>query len=124
MQIINQANELGQPHHLPLTFYQNDKKEVKYLTGQAFTELVRQQIKIAFPNIPVEELKIYSMHSLRVTPCNLLHEAGMDGSYIKLRCRWKSDCYEIYLCNAAKIRHQHVDALQVADEELIVMSMM
>ena len=42
MQIIDRADELGQPHHLPLAVYQNDKKEVKYLTGQAFTEFVCQ----------------------------------------------------------------------------------
>ena len=124
MQIIDRADELGQPHHLPLAVYQNEKKEVKYLTGQAFTEFVRHQIKKTFPMIPDEELKLYSTHSLRVTAANLLHEAGKDGSYIKLRCRWKSDCYEIYLRNTAKIRQQHAEALQVADDELIAMNVM
>jgi len=53
----------------------------------------------------------------------LLHEAGKDGSYIKLRCRWKSDCFEIYLRNTVKIRRQHAEALQVADNELVAMGM-
>ena len=74
--------------------------------------------------IPEEELRLYSTHSLQVTAANLLHEAGKDGSYIKLRCRWKSDCYEIYLRNTAKIRQQHAEALQVADDELIAMNVM
>jgi len=101
-----------------------DKHEVTYLTGQACTEIVHKQIKIAFPMIPEEELRLYSTHSLYVTAANLLHEVGKDGSYIKLRCRWKSDCYEIYLHNhnSAKIRRQHAEALALADEELIAMS--
>ena len=74
--------------------------------------------------IPDQELKLYSTHLLRVTAANLLHEAGKDGSYIKLRCRWKNDCYDIYLCNTAKIRQQHAEALQVADEGLIAMNVM
>ena len=81
-----------------------------------------QQIKIAFPMISEEELRLYSTHALYVTAANLLHEVGKDGSYIKLRCRWKSDCYEIYLHNSAKIRRQHAEALLLADEELIAMS--
>ena len=32
--------------------------------------------------------------------------------------------FDIYLRNTAKIRHKHADALQVVDEELIVMSVM
>ena len=42
MQIIDRADKLGQPHHLPLATYQNNKKKVKYLTGQAFTGFVHQ----------------------------------------------------------------------------------
>ena len=42
-----------------------------------------------------------------------------------LRCRWKSDCFEIYLRNTVKIRRQHAEALQVAvaDNEFVAMGM-
>ena len=121
MQIIDRADQLGQPHHLPLAVFKDTAGKVKYLTGQVYTEFVRQQIKKAYPLIPDNELSLYSTHSLRVTAANLLHEAGKDGSYIKLRCRWKSDCFEIYLRNTVKIRRQHAEALQVADNELVAM---
>jgi len=63
------------------------------------------------PNISSEELKLISTHSLRVTACVLLPEAGKDGWYIKLRLRWLSDCFDIYLRNTKVITSQHRDDL-------------
>ena len=41
MQIIDRADQLGQPHHLPLTVFKDTAGKVKYLTGQVYTEFVR-----------------------------------------------------------------------------------
>ena len=38
-------------------------------------------------------------------------EEGKDGTYIKLRLRWLSDCYTIYLRNSEIIIAQHDEAL-------------
>ena len=75
------------------------------------------------PNITDEELSLYSCHSIRVTACVLLHEAGKDGTYIKLRLRWKSECFQIYLRNTATIRAQHTEALRLADDILAEMEL-
>ena len=43
--------------------------------------------------------------------CVLLCEAGKDGPFTKLRLRWLSDCFEVYLRNTNRITQQHVEAL-------------
>ena len=101
--IVDRAHALGQPDDLPLGVYKDDDGTTKYLTGKVFTEYIRAIALQVMPGITSEDLALFSTHSLRVTACNLLHEAGKDGSYIKLRLCWKSDCFEIYLRNTETI---------------------
>lgn len=103
----------------PLCLYRTDLGDIQYMTGEAITRYYRFVTQLEFPHVSRSELTLISTHSIRVTACVLLHEAGMDGSYIKLRLRWKSNCFEIYLRNTARITTQHNDAL-VADNEDIL----
>ena len=48
----------------------------------------------------------------------LLAEAGMKGWYIKLRLRWLSDCFEVYIRNTKIIVSQHIDVLSSSNERL------
>ena len=73
---------------------------------------------MVFPHILDEELCLVSSHSLRVKACVLLAEAGMSGYYIKLRLRWKSDCFEVYLRNTTTISLQHNAALESVNETM------
>ena len=59
---------------------------------------------------------------LRVYACVLLHEAGKDGPYIKLRLRWLSNCFEVYLRNTDKIRAQHNDALDASLKSILTLA--
>jgi hypothetical protein len=43
----------------------------------------------------------------------------MDGSYIKLRLRWKSDCFELYLRNSTRITLRHNLALLDDNTDLL-----
>ena len=70
------------------------------------------------PNISAEELELISTHSIRVTAYVLLAEAGNDRWYIKLRLRWMSDCYEVYIHNTSCIALMHNDALSKASRRL------
>ena len=54
--------------------------------------------------------------------CVLLSESGKDGSYIKLRLRWLSNCFEIYLRNTDTIAVQHGDALDDAHSRMIALA--
>ena len=82
------------------------------------TRYYRFSVQLAMPKMSSEELKLISTHSLRVTACVLLAEAGKDGWYIKLRLRWLSDCFKIYLQNTKVITSQHRDALDKANTML------
>lgn len=121
--VKERARLLQQPDDLPLAvYYDHSEKKKKYVTGDRYTEYIRSVIRQLFPHIPEEDIKLLSTHSLRVTACTLLHEAGKDGTYIKLRLRWKSNCFEIYLRNTAEITRQHAEALALADDVLAEMA--
>ena len=64
-------------------------------------------------------LKLISTHLLRVKAAVLLHEAGKDGTYIKLRIRWLSDCFEVYLRNTPTFCAQHNAALQGVNQQMM-----
>ena len=49
----------------------------------------------------------------------LLHKAGKDGVYIKLRIQWLSDCFQTYLQNTYTICAQYTVALG-GDNEFIL----
>ena len=122
-ELADRAHALGQPNHMPLAVYLDETDNtVKYLTGKDVTEWFRSVAKVCMPGISAEDLRRYSAHSMRVSACVLLHEAGKDGTYIKLRLRWKSDCFEVYLRNTQVISAQHTDALAMAHEELEAMA--
>jgi len=83
------------------------------------TRYYRFITKMVFPDISDEMLKLISTHSLRVKAAVLLHEAGKDGTYIKLRIRWLSDCFEVYLRNTPTICAQHNAALQGVNQQMM-----
>jgi hypothetical protein len=105
-----------------LCVYKDDDGSVVYLTGDAITDYYRFITKLVMPNISDAELSLISTHSLRVTACVLLHEAGKDGSYIKLRLRWLSNCFEIYLRNTKKITEQHASALEEVHSQMVAVA--
>ena len=95
---------------------------MNYLTGTDITAYYREVMRAVRPNITDIELSLISTHSLRVYACVLLHEAGKDGPYIKLRLRWLSDCFEVYLRNTPRVRTQHNDALEGSTENMICLA--
>ena len=85
-----------------------DKKgNVACLTVDDMTCYYRFVMCLTRPSITEADLSLISTHLMRVYACVLLHEAGKDGPYIKLRLRWLSNCFEVYLRNTDKIRAQH-----------------
>ena len=97
---------------LPLTVYKNKDGEIKYMTHQRVTEIIRKAVKKVYPNITKEELAKYSCHSIRVWACVCLDEAGKSPDFIKKRLRWMGESYRVYLRDTNKINHQHKDALK------------
>ena len=103
----------------PLCLYRTDAGDIEYITGDMITKYYRFVTKLVFPAILDAELKLFSCHSLRVKAAVILHKAGKDGSYIKLRIRWLSDCFQVYLQNAHTICEQHNTAMRSMNEQLL-----
>jgi len=70
------------------------------------------------PNISNEELKLMLVHSIRVFAYVLPHEAGKDGPFIKLRLRWLSNCFEVYLQNTETNNHSRMANIAISSANL------
>jgi len=123
LNIVARAEVLGKTEpEDPLCVYK-DNKGVQYLTGSEMTKYLRIIMQLVNPNISSEELKLISCHSIRVYACVLLSEAGKEGPYIKLRLRWLSNCFEIYLRNTDTIADQHNEALDSVHSRMTALAM-
>ncbi|KAL7523951.1 hypothetical protein ACHAXR_001316 [Thalassiosira sp. AJA248-18] len=122
--IVTRAQVLGntEPED-PLCVYKDKDGKVQYLTGTDVTDYFRAVLRTVSPNISEAELALISTHSIRVRACVELSEAGKDGPYIKLRLRWLSNCFEIYLRNTNTITAQHADALGNVHSRMVAFAM-
>ena len=117
--MFDRAVQLGPPNHLPLAVYRNDKGVVRYLTRDELTKAIRKAAKEAHGDMTKNELSLLSCHSLRVWAAVLLHEAGKDGDYIKIRLRWVSEAYRVYLRNTRTSAKLHNEALREVFHKII-----
>ena len=113
LSLVQRAIRLGQSSSDPLCVYLKNGEKV-FLTANDVTNYFRYTMKLAHPTITEEMLSAISTHSLRVTACVLLAEAGKPIYFIKLRLRWKSNCFEIYLRNTSRVALQHMQAITPA----------
>lgn len=109
--LIERSRQLGQPSNLPLAVYKSRGK-TRYMTNQVLTDMIRDATKKSHPHMTKEELSKYSCHSYRVWACVLLHEAGKDGDYIRVRLRWLSEAYRVYLRDTPATAKAHIKALK------------
>jgi hypothetical protein len=86
---------LGQSPSNPICVYWDTTNNTVYLTGVVITKYFWHVMKLIYPDIDAASLASISSHSLQVTACVLLAEAGMAVYFIKLRLRWISDCFEV-----------------------------
>ena len=107
LSLLRRATILGQTPSDPICVYQDTTDETVFLTGTAITEYFRYIVKLVYPSIDADALASISSHSLRVTACVLLAEAGMAVYFIKLRLRWISDCFEVYIRNTLRMANMH-----------------
>ena len=116
--MVENALYLGQAWDKPICVYKMGQS-TRLLTGADVTEYYRFVTRLVFPQISTTDLNLISTHSLRVKAAVLLHEAGKDAPYIKLRLRWLSDCFIVYLRNTQVIMEQHIAALAPAHARMI-----
>lgn len=108
LSIVQRVRSLGYVDPAtPACIYRHKNGRNYYLCNEDVTKFLRFVKKMVHPNISDEELHLISVHSIRVEAAVILHEAGKDGPYIKLRLRWLSNCFEVYLRNTKIITQQH-----------------
>ena len=105
---------LRHPLKMPLTIFKNKDSEVKYMTHQKVTDVIRKAVKKVYPKMSKETLLKYSCHSIRVWACVCLDEVGKPPDFIKNRLRWMGESYRVYLRETNKINEQHKDALNAS----------
>ena len=106
---------------MPLTIYKNKNGEVKYVTHQKVTEIIRKAVNKVSPDMSKDTLLKYSCHSIRVWACVCLDEAGKPPDFIKKRLRWMGESYRVYLRDTNKINEQHKDALMASSQSTMVL---
>jgi hypothetical protein len=77
LSLVRRARILGQSPSDQICVYRDATDDTVYLTGVAVTEHLRHVTKLVYPDIKPAALASISTHSLRVTACDLLAEAGM-----------------------------------------------
>lgn len=114
----DRAEKLGQQKDLPICVYEH-KGSLKYLTRNEATKYIQKTTLIVHPDMTMQELSYYSCHSYRVWAAVLLHEAGQDGDVIRIRLRWVSEAYRVYLRNTSKTAELHNKALDENTKEIL-----
>ena len=122
MALVDNALYLGQNWTDPLCVYR-EGLTTKMLTGHDVTTYLRFVTQSVHPAISQTDLNLISTHSVRVTAAVSLHEAGKDATYIKLRLRWLSDCFLVYLRNTRVILIQHNRALEPAHARMLELAL-
>ena len=87
----------------PLCLFRTENGEIEYITGDIIAKYYRFMTRLVFPATSATDPKLISCHSLCAKAAVILHEVGMDGTYIKLHIRWISDCFQVYLHNTHTI---------------------
>ena len=88
-------------NHEPIAVFKNDCGNVRYITDTIVNDLL-QDAASATSNLKRDhpEIKLWSTHSIRVTPANLLYRQQLSDQYITTRLRWISNAFLVYLRNA------------------------
>jgi len=101
----------------PLCVYKGENG-VQFLTGTDITSYYWFIMQLINSDISAAALKLILTHSIRVYAWVLLHEAGKDSPYIKLRLWWLSNYFEIYLRNTDRITNQHNEVLHEVHQRM------
>jgi len=90
---------------------------VKYITNVNVEKHLREIAISTYDLTEKEDIQRYTCHSLRVGACVLLHAANSVPETIKVRLRWRSDAYRMYLRDTTQLAHAHNMAVTYADPD-------
>ena len=109
LRIYERSLKLGLSDSQPMGAYR-DKTDVKYITGSKIALLFKSIAMDIYPDITKAELSKFSAHMIRVSAAVLLQIAEKPAHFIKMRLRWESETYRMYLRNTSVIAMKHLEA--------------
>ena len=109
LRIYSRSLRLGLTDDQPMGAYL-ERGKVRYLTGSKISALFKDIAKFIYPNITKKDLSQFSAHMIRVSAAVLLQVADKPEHFIKMRLRWESDTYRLYLRNTSIIAMKHLEA--------------
>ena len=117
LRIYQRAIKYKVPAGTPIGIFVK-KGKWRFITADIIAKHLCQAAKATMNVTCKTELQRWSSHSICVTAVNLLHGANMSDSFIKLRLRWKSDTFLMYLRNTIYAARQHTKALTISESNL------
>ena len=111
LRIRQRAQTLNISDDTPVAVFSYNNK-TSFVTSGLVNKIIKHAAKLQYgENLPDEELKKFTPHSVRVGAAVLLDEAGESGVFIKKRLRWRSDTFMDYLRNTFIAAKQHIQAM-------------
>jgi hypothetical protein len=102
-----------------MAVFVNKNGNMKYLTGNKISGVLRTIGRIVHPDLSEDEIKGFSSHSGRLWALVLLDEAGMSPDFCKSRLRWMGKSYRLYLRDTSILQQKHVNALDKESSEVV-----
>jgi hypothetical protein len=110
MRIVQQfARLIGRTSDLPLCVYRHDNGSIRYIIASIIESTFRMAAAHVYKLDPVKDsahLCRWSVHSLRVGACVILHGMGFTDTQIQFLLRWQSNAFFVYLCNIVGLAHK------------------
>jgi hypothetical protein len=98
----------------PLAIYQTESGDIRLITATDINVAMRATATAVYgldPTKHAKDLQLWSLHSLCVGACVVLHAHGFTGPQIQFLLRWKSDAFMAYLRNLGFLAMQQNVAL-------------
>jgi len=99
------------PKDAPLSwFLHSDSRQL--ITDKHISLTLQGLAKNVYNISSIDDLKLWTPHSIRVGACVALHEAGAETLLIKNQLRWRSDAFLTYLRHTPKVAHLHTHLIE------------
>ena len=98
LRIFHRAAYLHNPFTLPLAIYKSTSSKTSLLSHKDMELLLKGAAREVY-NLNTKELQKFTIHSLRLGACVMLHIAGFSADDIKFELRWQRNSFRDYLRN-------------------------
>ena len=109
--ILNRAKALKVPDDMPLAVYAanpgQDSSSFSFIDHHSVELHLKRTAEAVYNFKSLTDLAKFTLHSLRVGACVLMHVNGADPLLIKARLRWRSDSFMAYLRNTPRLAQLH-----------------